>query len=566
MHFSLFRASLVLCCWLTAAFAQIPQQAPASGGIAGIVLDANNFPVRRAIVTLSTVETPPQDAVAWTDANGRFSFSYVPAGRYQLRATKTDYQPAVYGAETARVPPGIIKLAAGESRTEFILHLRGMSSISGVVVDDDGDPLAGVRITAMRLGFRRQKRTLLGGPGTVTDASGRYSMNVFPGRYVVVAARDYRPVLRINPEVDAGHAQQQYSYGTQFYPGTDRADSATIFNIQEAQEVPSIDFRLVARPAVSLRGKVILPLEVKSATTNVSISVTSEGLEGRSNFGMGAGPPDYTFRNDQLASGAYRLVAQASIEGRNYRGVQSIDLGPQGPTDVTIALEPGIDLSGRVSVEGPDAQKYSASFVSLVPGDRVVSNGPLRAGVNKDGSFKITGVPPGVWDIDAGPIPPGGYLKSMRLGDQDVLTEDMTIRPSTTEQLNIVLSTRAAAFEGDVTEGDQPARAVVLLAPEEKFRHVLSFYRLATADDRGHFEIKRATPGRYRLFAFDEFDERSIQDPDFLKPFESLGVPVVLREGANGAQKLSRILSGNPQLPSDVQQPQTAGAALRVQQ
>src|ERR1700680_567805 len=87
MHFSLFRASLGLCCWMTAAFAQIPQQAPASGGIAGIVLDANNVPVRRAIITLSTVETPPQDAVAWSDANGRFSFSNVPAGRYQLRAS-----------------------------------------------------------------------------------------------------------------------------------------------------------------------------------------------------------------------------------------------------------------------------------------------------------------------------------------------------------------------------------------------------------------------------------------------------------------------------------------------
>src|SRR6202049_606569 len=451
MHFSLFRASLGLCCWMTAAFAQIPQQAPASGGIAGIVLDANNVPVRRAIITLSTIETPPQDAVAWTDANGRFSFSYVPAGRYQLRATKTGYQPAVYGAETARVPPGIIKLAVGESRTEFILHLRGMSSISGVVVDDDGDPLGGVRVTAMRPGFRHQQRILVDAPGTPTDASGRYHLNVLqPGKYVVVAAH-YRPVLRINPEVDAGQSPQQYSYGSQFYPGTDRADSATILDVKEGQEVSSIDFRLVARAAPSLKGKVVLPLEVKSATTNVSISVTSEGLGGRPSFGMGAGPPDYTFRNDQLASGAYRLVAQASIEGRIYRGVQSIDLGPQGPTDVTIALEPGIDLSGHVSIEGPDAQKYSASFVSLVPGDGMVSNEPLRAGVNKDGSFKIAGVPPGVWDIDAGPIPPGGYLKSMRLGDQDVLTEDMTIRPSTTEQLNIVLSTRAAAFEGDVT-------------------------------------------------------------------------------------------------------------------
>jgi hypothetical protein len=191
---------------------------------------------------------------------------------------------------------------------------------------------------------------------------------------------------------------------------------------------------------------------------------------------------------------------------------------------------------------------------------------PLRASVNKDGSFKIHEVPPGIWDINVGPIPPNGYLKSMHLGDQDVLTEDMTIGPSTTEPLNIVLSTRAAAIEGDVFQGDQPARAVVLLAPEEKFRHVLSFYRSATADDRGHFEIRSAAPGRYQLFAFDEFDSRSIQDPDFLKPFESAGVPVVLREGSNDAQKLSRILTGNPQLAPKPRQSQTADAPRKTPQ
>ena len=74
----------------------------------------------------------------------------------------------------------------------------------------------------------------------------------------------------------------------------------------------------------------------------------------------------------------------------------------------------------------------------------------------------------------------------------------------------------------------------------------MSFYRFSTADDRGHFEIKNATPGEYRLYAFEEFDPRSIQDPDFLKPFENSGVPVTLREGPNGSQKLSVIPSGQP--------------------
>jgi hypothetical protein len=132
----------------------------------------------------------------------------------------------------------------------------------------------------------------------------------------------------------------------------------------------------------------------------------------------------------------------------------------------------------------------------------------------------------------------------MHLGDQDDLTEDMTIHPSTTEPLNIVMSTRAALIEGDVIDGDQPARARVLLAPEEKVRHVFRFYRFAVADGQGHFEIKDAAPGQYELFPFDEFNPESIQDPDFLKPFESAGVSVDLGEGSNNPQKISRIRTG----------------------
>jgi hypothetical protein len=165
--------------------------------------------------------------------------------------------------------------------------------------------------------------------------------------------------------------------------------------------------------------------------------------------------------------------------------------------------------------------------------------------VDKDGRFTITGVPPGVWDIGAGPVPPGGYIKSMYLGDQDVLTEEMVIRPSTAAPLKIVLGTQAATLSGEVAAGDAPPRATVLAAPDGKFRHVLSFYRYAAADGDGHFQIKGLTPGSYKLLAFEEFDPQSIQDPEFLGPFEQAGVPVTLREGENPAQKLSLIPAAN---------------------
>lgn len=550
MRLSAFRASVGLLCSLAiGAFAQTSPPAAASGNIAGIVLDAGgNSPLRRAIVTLSTVEAQPQDAVAWTDANGRFSFGYLPAGRYQLRVTKDGYQPAAYnGAGNPNRPPETIQLAASESQSDLILHMKLISSISGVVLDEDGDPLSGVQVQVMRPAFQRGRRKLMPGPMAMTDSTGHYRLSgLVGGQYAVAVNSVTRPAAKIHPEATAGEPQQAYSYSSQFYPGAARADAATLITVQPGQEISSIDFRLQARPSAPLGGKIVMPPGAGSMK-EAFVSIVSADFGNRMITGYGASPPDYTFGGGQFAPGSYVLVAQAIIDGKRYRGVQTIDFGPPGHRDLSIPIEAGIDLSGSVSVEGPDSGKQAAYTVSLVPGDDIPWRAPpLRANVNKDGSFKITGVPPGIWDINAGPIPSSGYIKSMRLGDQDVLTEDMTIRPSTSEPLKIVFSTHAAKLEGDVFQGDQPTRAVVLLAPEAKLRHMTGFYRFATSDEKGHFEINRARPGEYRLFAFEDLDQQSIQDPDFLKPFEQYGVPVTLREGPNDSQKLSLIPATRP--------------------
>jgi hypothetical protein len=496
-------------------------------------------------VTLSTLEAQPQDAVAWTDANGRFGFGNVPAGGYELRVTKHGYQPAAFGSDDPRRPPAAIRLAAGELRNDLVLRMALPTAVSGVVLDEAGEPVEGVRILALRQGWQRQKRQLLPGPSAVSDASGRYRLTgLVPGRYALLAEFGNRPVLEMNPEVPAGSAQPpRYVYGAQYYPGTDRADSATLITVDRGREYPQIDLRLAPQPVITVEGRVVLPTGVTS--NQVSIYAGSSDISNSLNFGAGVPNPDHVFRFDQLQLGSYTLVAQAEAEEKRYRGAQKIEIGPGGVHDLAIALEPSIDLSGSVSIEGPDAAKHSASFVSLAPGDGIPWNGPpLRANVGKDGHFTITGVPHGIWDIGAGPIPPGGYIKSMYLGNQDVLTEEMLIGPSTAAPLKIVLGTQAATLTGDVTS-DPSSRAIVLVAPDGKFGHVLSFYRSAAADGQGHFEIKGLTPGNYKLFAFEEFDSQSIQDPEFLPPFEQAGLAVTLREGDNPPQKLRVIPAVN---------------------
>jgi hypothetical protein len=134
----------------------------------------------------------------------------------------------------------------------------------------------------------------------------------------------------------------------------------------------------------------------------------------------------------------------------------------------------------------------------------------------------------------------------MRLGDQDVLTEEMVIQPSTEASLKIVIGTQAAIVQGDVTAEAHPARAVVLLAPEPRFQHVLAFYRFVASDGNGHFVMKNVTPGNYRLYAFAEFDRNLIEDPDFRNLLASGGLSVALREGDNPPVNISVLSAADP--------------------
>lgn len=527
--------------------AQTP--APAGGVIGGVVLDASRQPIRRAIVTLSTIESDPQEAVAWTDTEGRFAFGYLPAGRYELRVAKEGYQSIAYGTDSSRRPPGIIALAAGETRTGFVFRMAVMAIISGVVTDEDGDPLARVQISALKPGWRRGKRQFLPATSAVSDGSGRYQLLVQPGTYIIGVVRQFGD-RAARSDVSAGQTMPRSSYVPRFYPGVERSDTATPLTVEPGQEYDQIDFQLRAQVDLALEGKVVPPPGMTAPAAVYAIHTDSEG---QITQGAGVGP-DLAF-HFELLPGAYQIVATAAADGHSYRGVQSIDAGSEGARNLTVALEPGTDLSGTVSVEGPGAANFHPAAVGLVPGDNLPWQGqPLRANVRNDGSFTITGVPPGIWDINVSPVPPAGYIKSMRLGDQDVLTEEMAIDSSTKAPLKIVLGTRAAAVEGDVRAEGQAGRAVVLLAPELKYRRVFSFYRSAVTDDRGHFEFKNVTPGTYQLFAFDEFDSQSIQDPEFLKPFEREGVPLVLNEGENRPHTLTKVLSVNPQ-------PSRSGAA-----
>lgn len=541
---------IVFAC-LYQALAQVPPRPAAFAAIGGVVIhDVTGLPIRRAAVTLSTLDEPPLEALTFTAANGVFGFHSIPPGKYQLRVDLDGFQQAWFGAASSKRPPATLKLSAGDLRSGITFRLRPLGSLSGVVYDPEGDPLPNVSIRLLKAVFDRLKPTYENEGWANTDDRGRYRLaDVLPGQYVLMAAEQYGRALLTRPELAPGQTVPEKMYAAQFYPEADRLSAADPIQMAGGQDLDGLDFHLSPRAIAVLRGKVVVPAEhAPSEPLQVVVSGQEVPNTGYQSFAAVAMAPDYVFEIPNLIAGPYLVAVRFSVEGRDYSAAEHIDL-PPGGQELTLHPERAIDLAGRLDLEGtpPPAGPFRVVLSSGGGSFAGLRQPSPRADVQPDGTFLLPNVLPGIWDIDVQPVPPDGFVKSMRLGGQDVLAEDMTIDPNSRESLRIVVSTRGAVVSGTVRVPPGIARsprAAVLLAPCGKYAQVLSFYAQTASDDDGHFEIKGVTPGQYKLYAFEELDATAYQDPGFLKPYEASSAAFAVAEGAHVDRETQLILTG----------------------
>jgi hypothetical protein len=293
-------AAIALLVLLSAGRALLGQVAPAL--VAGVVIDAGNgSPIRKAYVSLSTTEDNPAEALAITDSSGRFTFANVPSGRYRLHAQHDGYQQAWYGAPTPNHAPGVVALHWGETRRDFVLRMNPLGAISGVVLDQDGDPLDGVIVSLWIPWFQRGTPGFVQSGSTQTNDRGEYWItDVVPGHYLLMVNGTGRQAIRIQPESVASvqpiDPRFEPQYGVQYFPATERLSEASLLAVAPNKEMVGIDFHMAARSPTTLRGSVVPPAD---APADVFIQVAGIPLDmpdrTQFGFGTGAGPPKYEF-------------------------------------------------------------------------------------------------------------------------------------------------------------------------------------------------------------------------------------------------------------------------------
>jgi hypothetical protein len=69
----------------------------------------------------------------------------------------------------------------------------------------------------------------------------------------------------------------------------------------------------------------------------------------------------------------------------------------------------------------------------------------------------------------------------------------------------------------------------------------MQYYKNATTDQYGRFTLKNLDPGEYKIFAWEDVEYGAYMDQEFVKPIESNGEQVSIRERSQEAVQLKLI-------------------------
>lgn len=409
-----------------------------------------------------------------TDAKGGYKFTGVdPARDYYLMAVHPDY------AQTQEEGVNVGRL--GEYRAPDLI-VRAGSKLRGYVANTEGDALANAQVhldSAYSMGIELKTPDRL---TTTTDANGFFEFrNISAGPRQITAEAD-------------GYARE--SFTTPAFLG----DSADIHEQNFRLQIGSpIGGRVYGPQNEGIAGARVIAMNYGATTQSRGEAITDK---------------DGAFLVDGLQEGQYIVMVQAvGYRPQSHTRVQVRDL------NVQIPMVKQAELTGRVVEAGTDkpVTKFKARLLLAPVGVPDQGNQTqyeathieADAGPEKDGSFSLPGVNPGMYVIK---VTAAGYASRTTEPFQVV---DANNPPAITIQL-----TKGGSIKGRLVDaatgspvvgaqisshdGNTPAGQF-----DPFFEHLgasRATERKVRSNDDGAFDMKSLAPGRYRL---------KIEHPDF---------------------------------------------------
>ena len=539
---------------------QKTQTPPApKGTIEGVVLKAGTGePLKKAWITLRGTQGQGSSESAMSEANGRFTLQNIEPGQYTLWVERNGFVSQGYGQRGPESPGTILTIHPGQTIRDIEVRMTPAAAISGHVYDEEGEPVAWARVSALRYTYYEGQRKLQPAGESSTNDLGEYRIfGLAPGRYFLSAIFerwDWPPVAGAATAVaEADTARAEMAYAPTYFPGVSDVARAAPLDVRAGDDMPGFDITLMATRAVHVRGR-ILDATTGKPTPRAMVALMPREAAVRSFFSSAdtyLEDPEGKFDLRGVVPGAYTLIAH-SWDGENRMQAHvPLDVGAAGIDGLVVALGPGIDVAGRLQWEGPAPGKGAAPQIHLRSNEEAIFFRGAMGEVKADGRFTLKNVPDGDYRIHVFEAPEGCYVKSARLGGDDVLREGLTVAGGKVAgALEIVMSCAGGTLEGVVLNDQQQpvTEARIVLIPEGERRSQEHLFAITRPDQYGHFIMKGIAPGDYKVFAWANVEYDAYRDPEFLRIYEDAGKPLTVGEGSRLSVQLQLI-------PADKTQP-----------
>ena len=505
--------------------------------ITGVVVSSvTRQPLSGVTVAITATDNRQSSLTVETAADGRYTFTALPAGKYSLTASARGYRAQGFN-QHGNYFTGIA-VGPDLDGTNLIFRLVPDAAIEGTVTDDDSEP---VRNASVQL-FQRdhdsgQQRTHMFS-NAVTDDRGHYQFgHLAPGTYfVAVSARPWYAAYSAPggdppdpdnaPRVAEERRQLDVAYPMTFYPAAEDSTAAIAIVLHPGERVTA-DVLMRAVPAVHLR---IKNGEADAKNSGAGMPrgfprVSQRIFEGAlapvmstQGFGYTAGTYEYT----GIAPGHYVIEMPESGGKRGGAGwYKEIDLS--GTVELDPSESPSLaSVSGAVVLEGA-TRPIRKMYVVLT--DRT-SQENVSAEVSDKGmfDFKDDEIGPGTYDVELTNSPGFHVTKLIAKGAK---TAGQTIEiAGGSVQLVCTASRAVARINGVVLRDDKPfAGAMVVLVPRDPGSNS-TLFRRDQSDSDGTFTLPQVLPGPYTVIALENGWDLDWASPAVLRPYLKNGTPV----------------------------------------
>lgn len=493
--------------------AQTPAPAPQKCALEGTVVSATTgAPLKKATVTLESLK----ELTTTTSAEGKFKFENLEPDGYTITAERVGYLEG---------PGTLVVLPPGESKTDVVVKLTPQAVISGRVLDEDGDPVVGVRVAYIRWVAAGEKKFKVEEDLQDVNGEGGFTITgLTAGNYYLQAVPD-----RVQNKAHSGD-----DFTLTFYPNALDLAGAGALTVDAGAEIRNLEIRMRKSPTFRVRGKIAVPAGATGVPNQLQL-ISQDSTELSLGMGKSANIEKGSFEFVGVAPGSYILRSSPNSQTGNHEDGEfgwgpahfffrePIEVSDRDVDDVTAAFKPAVDLAGTFHANGVTLTKIPV--VTLLA-ENFPSMRQLQAQSDNTGGFHVSQLAPDQYEVVISGLPDSVYIKSMRRGTQEV-KGSLDLTSASDAPLEITLASNAAEVSGtlrDLKGNPVPFHLVNLWMSDDDPA------KSAQTTSDGSFTFKNLAPGDYHLAAWDNVDGEI--RPAFRKIYETQASGVTVRESS----------------------------------